>query len=140
MTALERLRIGDAVLLLDLDGFKEVNDRHGRAAGDAVLADLGRLLRASMRGIDAVARCGGEEFLVVISQAPSAAREITDRLLADWRAGAPCSTLCGCLAGTRPAPLDTAPTAPLLTPATSATHGQNKVEAVAKGTLVDRTG
>jgi len=94
MTALERLRISDAVLLLDLDGFKEVNDRHGRAAGDAVLADLGWLLRASMRGIDAVARCGGEEFLVVISQAPSAAREITDRLLADWRAGAPCSTLC----------------------------------------------
>jgi len=71
MTALERLRISDAVLLLDLDGFKEVNDRHGRAAGDAVLADLGWLLRASMRGIDAVARYGGEEFVVVISQAPS---------------------------------------------------------------------
>jgi GGDEF domain-containing protein len=139
MTALERLRIGDAVLLLDLDGFKEVNDRHGRAAGDAVLADLGRLLRASMRGIDAVARCGGEEFLVVISQAPSAAREITDRLLADWRAGAPCSTLC--VMSRRDSARWTARRRRrCLRPATSATHGQNKVEAVAKGTLVDRTG
>jgi diguanylate cyclase (GGDEF)-like protein len=93
MTALERLRVGDAVLLLDLDGFKEVNDRHGHAAGDAVLADLGRLLQSSMRGIDAVARYGGEEFLVVISQAESTAATIGDRLLVDWRARSPRTTV-----------------------------------------------
>jgi diguanylate cyclase (GGDEF)-like protein len=95
MNALERLRAGDALLLLDVDGFKAVNDRYGHAAGDAVLADLGRLLQRSMRGIDPVARYGGEEFLVIISQAESSAREITERLLADWRAGRPRTTLSG---------------------------------------------
>jgi diguanylate cyclase (GGDEF)-like protein len=95
MTALERMRIGDAVLLLDVDAFKEVNDRHGHAAGDAVLTDLGRLLQTSMRGIDAVARYGGEEFLVIISQAQATARTISDRLLAEWRAGSPRTTISG---------------------------------------------
>jgi diguanylate cyclase (GGDEF)-like protein len=96
MSALARLRVGDVVLLLDLDGFKAINDRHGHAAGDAVLADLGGLLLGSMRGVDAVARYGGEEFLVVLSQAEVAAREIAERLLADWRARSPRATLsCG---------------------------------------------
>lgn len=59
-------RVGAAcsVALLDLDHFKQVNDRHGHAAGDAVLRRLGELLRQSFRAEDVLARWGGEEFLV----------------------------------------------------------------------------
>jgi diguanylate cyclase (GGDEF)-like protein len=53
-----------AVALLDLDGFKQVNDTHGHGAGDLVLRRLAGLLRRSFRGEDVVARWGGEEFLV----------------------------------------------------------------------------
>jgi diguanylate cyclase (GGDEF)-like protein len=49
---------------LDLDRFKAVNDRHGHAAGDAVLRRLGELLLQTFRGEDVVARWGGEEFVV----------------------------------------------------------------------------
>jgi diguanylate cyclase (GGDEF)-like protein len=93
MAALQRLRPGDGVMLLDLDRFKEVNDRHGHAAGDAVLASFGALLRRSMRGADAIARHGGEEFLVIVSQAGSEARSVADRLLDDWRATDPRTTI-----------------------------------------------
>lgn len=53
------------VSFLDLDGFKEVNDRHGHAAGDAVLVEVGRRLRAAVRHADVIARVGGDEFVVV---------------------------------------------------------------------------
>lgn len=55
-----------AVLLLDLDRFKSVNDRHGHVAGDHVLAEAASRLRASLRPMDLLARIGGEEFLVVL--------------------------------------------------------------------------
>jgi diguanylate cyclase (GGDEF)-like protein len=55
---------------LDIDHFKRVNDRHGHAAGDAVLRRLGDLLRRSFRGEDVVARWGGEEFIVGMYGAP----------------------------------------------------------------------
>ena len=93
MAALQRLRPGDGVMLLDLDRFKDVNDRHGHAAGDAVLASFGALLRRSMRGADAIARHGGEEFLVIVSQAGAEAKAIADRLLEDWRATDPRTTI-----------------------------------------------
>ncbi len=58
---------GDLVaLLVDLDHFKSVNDMYGHAAGDAVLAELARLLRKSVRASDVIVRWGGEEFLIVI--------------------------------------------------------------------------
>ncbi|HVE71992.1 MAG TPA: GGDEF domain-containing protein [Thermoanaerobaculia bacterium] len=58
---------GDLVVLLaDLDHFKSVNDTHGHAAGDAVLAELARLLVATFRASDYVVRWGGEEFLIVV--------------------------------------------------------------------------
>jgi diguanylate cyclase (GGDEF)-like protein len=53
-----------ALLMVDVDHFKRVNDRHGHAAGDRVLVEVARRLGEAMRGDDLVARWGGEEFLV----------------------------------------------------------------------------
>ncbi len=60
-------RSGDplAVALLDLDGFKRVNDTHGHDAGDAVLVETARRLSAAVRDADVVARIGGDEFVIV---------------------------------------------------------------------------
>ena len=55
-----------ACLMLDIDHFKEVNDRHGHLAGDAVLRAAGELLRDNVRGDDVAARFGGEEFVVLM--------------------------------------------------------------------------
>lgn len=70
-----------ALLLLDVDKFKLVNDRHGHQVGDEVLRYLGRLLRASVRESDLAARYGGEELMLVLHDAPrQAAAERADRL------------------------------------------------------------
>lgn len=55
-----------ALLLIDLDLFKQINDRHGHAAGDDVLCQISALLLQSMRPIDICCRYGGEEFLLVL--------------------------------------------------------------------------
>ena len=55
-----------SVLLLDLDDFKSVNDRHGHVTGDALLREVGEALRREYRSFDQVARYGGDEFLVVL--------------------------------------------------------------------------
>ncbi len=57
------------VALLDIDLFKQVNDQHGHAVGDAVLRDFATLAQSAFSGSDAVARWGGEEFLVLLSEA-----------------------------------------------------------------------
>jgi diguanylate cyclase (GGDEF)-like protein len=93
MEVLDRLRPGDAVLVLDLDRFKDVNDREGHAGGDAVLVALGAMLRRTMRGADAVARLGGEEFLVVATQAGTAGAVLAERLVDDWRSTGPRTTI-----------------------------------------------
>lgn len=55
-----------AVLVLDIDFFKKVNDTHGHATGDAVLRHVAGVLRQSVRSIDLVGRTGGEEFMVIL--------------------------------------------------------------------------
>jgi two-component system chemotaxis response regulator CheY len=55
-----------AVAICDIDHFKHINDRHGHPAGDAVLQQFARTLKAGLREIDWVARYGGEEFVVVM--------------------------------------------------------------------------
>lgn len=73
---------GFAAMMLDLDHFKAVNDRHGHAGGDAVLCEVARRLRDNLRAPDLVARIGGEEFLVVIPECgPAEARAAGERLL-----------------------------------------------------------
>jgi diguanylate cyclase (GGDEF)-like protein len=92
-TLLDELAPGDALLLLDLDHFKDLNDQLGHIAGDELLADLGRYLITSTRDGDAVARYGGEEFLVVLRQpSPQAAEHAAQRLLTGWRATNPVVT------------------------------------------------
>src|ERR1700689_3130934 len=61
-----------ACLLLDLDNFKLVNDRHGHPAGDALLRGVARALMGEFRAFDRVARYGGDEFAVIL---PNAALE-----------------------------------------------------------------
>ncbi|MBL8814675.1 MAG: GGDEF domain-containing protein [Planctomyces sp.] len=53
------------MILIDVDHFKDVNDKHGHAAGDRVLATVARVLRRSLRSYDFVARFGGDEFAVI---------------------------------------------------------------------------
>jgi diguanylate cyclase (GGDEF)-like protein/PAS domain S-box-containing protein len=71
-----------AVLFLDLDSFKDVNDEHGHSVGDAVLVELGARLRTAVRPADTVARFGGDEFVVVCEQVDEpAALTLARRLL-----------------------------------------------------------
>lgn len=70
-----------AVLAVDLDRFKRVNDQHGHAAGDAVLVEAARRLSANLREGDLLARIGGEEFLIALpDSSASEARLVAERL------------------------------------------------------------
>ncbi len=70
-----------AIMMIDIDHFKAVNDTHGHATGDAILRTLAARLRKNLRGIDLIARVGGEEFLVALPQSSRDMAELTaDRL------------------------------------------------------------
>ncbi|HEX4902142.1 MAG TPA: EAL domain-containing protein, partial [Acidimicrobiales bacterium] len=74
-----------ALVFLDLDHFKEVNDRHGHAAGDALLAELCRRVQSVLRETDTLARVGGDEFVVVL---PDLGDDAEAEVLAERIAGA----------------------------------------------------
>lgn len=69
ISAVERYGNPSAVLYIDLDGFKAVNDGFGHAAGDAVLRHIARLLGQSVRESDMVGRLGGDEFGIILGRA-----------------------------------------------------------------------
>jgi diguanylate cyclase (GGDEF)-like protein len=65
-----------SLAMLDLNGFKALNDRHGHAAGDQVLQRIGGVLRSSMRAGDVAARIGGDEFAMLLNRSGDAAGRI----------------------------------------------------------------
>lgn len=95
----QRTQSSCAVLFVDLDHFKHVNDTHGHRAGDAILREVGSRLRIGIRLEDFVGRYGGEEFAIILTDTGvSGASEIADRLLSaitsqpcHWKTGDTCS-------------------------------------------------
>lgn len=70
-----------AVMVMDLDRFKQVNDEYGHAAGDQVLVEVARRLTANLRETDVLARIGGEEFLAILPQScMKVARRVAERV------------------------------------------------------------
>lgn len=95
VTEVERSRRYGRVLslvMLDLDNFKEINDRRGHQFGDHVLAEVGKILATNVRASDFVCRYGGEEFAVLLpetgpDQAAQAAEKLRTRLKEHFRGG-----------------------------------------------------
>jgi len=76
MSLAKRHQIPMALLVIDIDHFKKVNDTYGHSAGDCVLKDAVRLVRNACRKTDAVFRYGGEEFVVLLNQTDKDGAEI----------------------------------------------------------------
>lgn len=83
IAAAKRARTRMAVLAIDLDDFKAVNDRYGHAAGDEVLVASAHRMKQLLREVDVIARLGGDEFVIVLSQVSDAesVREVAGRVV-----------------------------------------------------------
>ena len=77
----KRYCVDAALIYLDLDGFKQVNDRHGHAAGDAVLKAVAMVLARHVRSSDLVARLGGDEFVALLWNLDEAGAQLKARAL-----------------------------------------------------------
>ena len=89
-----------AVMVLDIDHFKSINDAHGHAVGDRVLTEVAQRLRDNLRAVDLIARIGGEEFLVAMpdtsaEQARGAAERLRRRIEDEAFDASPVATHCG---------------------------------------------
>lgn len=81
MMASKRNGLYGALMFLDLDNFKPLNDTHGHAVGDLLLIEVAKRLKSSVREIDTVARMGGDEFVVMLSELEA------DKTRSIWHAG-----------------------------------------------------
>lgn len=115
LVAAKRYAAGFALLLFDVDNFKQINDSHGHSVGDDVLVALAHLVESSLRGCDHLGRWGGEEFIVLATHSDvEAAVGLAERLrtliaalhiegfdqtitvsigVAVWQAGDSCKTI-----------------------------------------------
>ena len=89
---LASLEPGDAVVMIDLDHFKAVNDTDGHEGGDRVLQALAQYLQNGVRDLDTVARYGGEEFVMVLHQIGDGGLPAVQRLCSGWRRRGPRTT------------------------------------------------
>ena len=89
---LENIADGEALVLLDLDNFKSINDTYGHPRGDLVLQELGSFLVGRLSDRDDCARYGGEEFLAILRKDVEDYRADVYRLLQDWRDTRPLTT------------------------------------------------
>jgi diguanylate cyclase (GGDEF)-like protein len=76
MSRFRRFNHPVSVVLLDIDGFKNVNDEFGHAVGDETLRDVGQILMKHSRGINVVARFGGDEFTILLVETPKAGAQL----------------------------------------------------------------
>jgi diguanylate cyclase (GGDEF)-like protein len=91
--ALETLQPEDAVVIVDLDHFKSVNDRFGHDVGDRTLRALAHCLQRATRQVDTVARYGGEEFALVLPDSGArGAQVVLDRMRTGWASGGAVTT------------------------------------------------